>query len=78
MALSLVDILFDQDCLRRLAVCGSRDSSKEALDPRKIEVIRSNMIASGYDTALFSKFSIQEGETEKEAWQKKSSQTSVC
>ena len=53
LALDLVDILLDQDCLRRSTVCGCRDSSKEALDPRKMEAIRSNMIASGYDTALF-------------------------
>ena len=53
LVLNLVDILFDQDCLRRSTVCGCRDSSKEALDPRKMEAIRSNMIASGYDTALF-------------------------
>ena len=53
LALNLVDILFDQDCLRRSTVCGSRDSSKEALNPRKIEAMRNNMIASGYNTALF-------------------------
>ena len=28
LALNLVAILFDQDCLRRSTVCGSRDSSK--------------------------------------------------
>ena len=51
--LNLVDILFDQDCLKRSTVCGSIDSSREALDPRKMKTITSNMIASGYDTALF-------------------------
>ncbi|XP_062510935.1 uncharacterized protein LOC134186861 isoform X2 [Corticium candelabrum] len=61
LALNLVDILFDQDSLRRSTVCGSRDSPKEALDPRKIEAIRSH---------CFQEFPIHEEETGKEALQK--------
>ena len=42
LALSLLDVFFDQQTLAESTVRGSRDGSKKALDPSIVEAIQSN------------------------------------